>query len=158
MAPTEKEELSALDRKLSILELALAPHHDSDKCVVCRSVTSIKDYPTESRVEDYVDMRGMANSSNRHMILKYHQPSVLQVASGLYFRLPNPHKADIVLVTIGNLFAWKLRVYQLAEKDPTWHPGWRENDNASRVYHWWHKNPIAPSVYPNVCNARSPRA
>lgn len=158
-------ELHVLNRKLANLELVLAPHHGSDKCFVCRTVASFKDSTTKTWINNYSELLETANSSDRDMILKHHEPPAITI--GKYDRV---NKVDLVLVTIGDFLAWKFRVYQVAPKNPTAqtarhksridprdYPWWHKNRIAPIVYPWRRKDRIAPSVYPNVCNARSPR-
>lgn len=135
MARAKEEELLDLDIKLSRLDLALAPHHNSDKCLVCRTVETIEDV---LRFEHHVDLLQTADSSDWHMILKYHARTTLE--SGRYIQV---HKVDFVLVTIGDSLAWKLQVYQVLPKD-------------LMTYTVRRQDRIALSVYPNVCNSRLP--
>lgn len=145
-APAKEEELPDLNRTLSILELALAPHQDSDKCLVCRTVRSIKEsikpWPAVNAFNKHMFLLKAASSSDQDMILKHHEPSLFVRTRKIGMR--RVHKVDLVLATIGDLLAWKLREYDVALKDPTAHT-------------WRRENHTGPSVNPNVCNARSPR-
>lgn len=93
-------------------------------------------------LQKHTDLLEVANRSDRDMILKHHEPSAF--ASTRSIEMAQVHKADLVLVTMGDMLAWKLRMYNVALKDPTAHTEQRENH-------------IDPGAKPNVCNSRSPR-
>jgi hypothetical protein len=121
----EKEkEKETLERYLSILEPALAQHHGSDECLLCRTKASIEAGPSDICLEENMRLLKRADSNDRRMILKHHEPSACASQGSLSSTV---YKVDIALVKSEDLIAWKLRVYQVSPKDPA-APDWAARD------------------------------